>query len=107
MDMANIFNETNLTQIIVILLLAVNGFFLVRHFASSDRLSETINRLNTTVGVLASELKTLQESDRNKSRIMQKLMSKIIKVQQALIELRSDFTTCKAVNCPNNKEEQK
>lgn len=97
MDLSNIFSGTTLTQTFVIILLAANAFFLARHFTSSDKLAETIQALRIAVTSLATELKTLQESDKEKSRVIQKLMNRIIKLQESFIKLRADFDNCKNV----------
>jgi flagellar capping protein FliD len=98
MDLPNLIGQTSISEIAMTILLVANGFFLARYFRQNDTLSETLTKLDKTIAVLSTQLNTLQLNDNHKTKIIERLMSKMIKMQEMLTALRVEFDSCK-LNC--------
>ena len=103
MDIGNVFNTATVGQIFFYILLAGNAFFLAKHFSTSDRLYDAISNLNSNLATLSAELKMLQSNDREKTRIIQSLMKKLIRLQEMFLMLKHEFESCKSSNCPTRE----
>lgn len=86
---------------VILLLISAVGFFVARHFTRTDRLANTLDKLNGTLIALSSQIEHLQEKDAEKSRtidklfnLVEKLSSQVGKLREAYIGLKTSVEHC-------------
>lgn len=98
---SELFTPASLVAGSVSILISIVAFFVIRHFNKTDRLALALEKLNTTLTNLSSQIERLQEKDAEKSKtidklfgLVERLSSQVGKLREAYVGLKTSVEIC-------------
>lgn len=92
-----------IAEIFTILIL-VSGYLISKYLDRIDNFTAVVTNLDKTIAILITKLNTLQSNDNKKNHVLSELISKVDKLKNAFIKLKTSVDICQTNNSCGMKE---